>query len=290
MLSNSKVRTPLQPALFRGRVLVWFSCGAASACAAKLTLEQYPDAEILYCDTLAFEHPDNRRFIADVEKWIGKEIKILKSEKYQDIFDVFEKRKFIISPPPARMAICTIELKRFVREQYQGVGDVHVFGFGVDEFARLARFERDNPELYLMFPLRDAGMNKQDCLNMLMQAGIELPAMYKLGYKNNNCIGCVKGGKGYWNKIRVDFPEYFERMAQFERKINARIFNDVWLDELPPNVGRYESEFETECGVVCGGFPTKHALDGGESADLQAESTPEVLSTSQALPKPTRRK
>jgi len=36
--------------------------------------------------------------------------------------------------------------------------------------------------------------------------------------------------------------------------------------------------------------PTKHALDGGESADLKAESTPEVLSTSQALPKPTRRK
>ena len=35
---------------------------------------------------------------------------------------------------------------------------------------------------------------------------------------------------------------------------------------------------------------TKHALDGGESADLKAESTPEVLSTSQALPKPTRRK
>ena len=86
---------------------------------------------------------------------------------------------------------------------------------------------------------------------MLMQAGIELPAMYKLGYKNNNCIGCVKGGKGYWNKIRVDFPDYFERMAKFERKINARIFNDVWLDELPLNVGRYESEFETECGVVC---------------------------------------
>lgn len=36
--------------------------------------------------------------------------------------------------------------------------------------------------------------------------------------------------------------------------------------------------------------PTKHALDGGESAPLEAESTPEVLSTSQALPKPTRRK
>lgn len=35
---------------------------------------------------------------------------------------------------------------------------------------------------------------------------------------------------------------------------------------------------------------TQHVLDGGESVPFQAESTPEVLSTSQALPKPTRRK
>jgi len=248
MSLDSKVRIPKQPSFFRGRVLVWFSCGAASACAAKLTIEQYSDAEILYCDTLAFEHPDNLRFIADVEKWIGKEIKILNSEKYKNIFDVFDKTGWLVGPGGAR---CTTELKRNVREQYQGVGDVHVFGFGVDELARLARFERNNPELYLMFPLRDAGMNKQACLDMLMQADIELPAMYKLGYKNNNCIGCVKGGKGYWNKIRVDFPESFERMVKQERKMGVRVNKDVYLDELDPSAGNYKSELETECGVVC---------------------------------------
>lgn len=271
MSIDSKVRTPQQPALFRGRVLVWFSCGAASACAAKLTLEQYPDAEILYCDTLAYEHPDNRRFIADVEKWIGKEIKILKSEKYQDIFDVFDKTGWLVGVSGAR---CTQELKRNVREQYQGVGDVHVFGFGVDELARLARFERDNPELYLMFPLRDAGMNKQDCLDMLMQAGIELPAMYKLGYKNNNCIGCVKGAKGYWNKIRVDFPEAFERMSKQERKMNVKIL-DVFLDELDPSTGNYRSELETECSVTCTAFqhsvqPTAFGAGGLAVIPLQS--------------------
>jgi len=277
------LRTPRQPALFRGRVLVWFSCGAASACAAKLILEQYPDAEILYCDTLAFEHPDNRRFIADVEKWMGKEIKILKSEKYQDIFDVFNKTGWLVGVSGAR---CTQELKRNVREQYQSVGDVHVFGFGVDELARIARFERDNPEIYLMFPLRDAGMNKQACLDMLMQAGIELPAMYKLGYKNNNCIGCVKGGKGYWNKIRVDFPESFDKMAKFEREINARIFNDVWLDDLPPEAGRYQSEFETECGVVC--TPPNNSVQptGGAVAPVNIDQRPEVDSAGEDNQRP----
>ena len=31
--------------------------------------------------------------------------------------------------------------------------------------------------------------------------------MYDLGYPNNNCIGCIKGGMGYWNRIRKDFPD-----------------------------------------------------------------------------------
>ena len=86
---------------------------------------------------------------------------------------------------------------------------------------------------------------------MIIAAGIEVPAMYKLGYKNNNCIGCVKGGKGYWNKIREDFPESFDRMAKQERRMGVKILKDVYLDELPRGVGRYESELDLECGVAC---------------------------------------
>lgn len=52
------------------RILCWFSCGAASAYAAKIACESYgSELEILYCDTLAYEHPDNRRFMKDVEQW-----------------------------------------------------------------------------------------------------------------------------------------------------------------------------------------------------------------------------
>lgn len=241
------IKQPVQESMFKGRILIWFSCSAASACVAKLTLQHYPNAEILYCDTLAYEHPDNKRFMADVEQWTGKEIKILKSKKYKDIFDVFDKTGWLVGHGSAR---CTLELKRNVREQYQQIGDIHVFGFDVDEQKRIERFETQNPELYLMFPLRDAGMNKQKCLDMLMHAGIEIPIMYKLGYKNNNCIGCVKGGAGYWNKIRIDFPDYFDRMKKQERKMGARIL-DVYLDELSPTAGRYKSEYELECGVTC---------------------------------------
>ena len=245
------------------RVLVWFSCGAASACAAKLATETFDNVEILYCDTLAYEHPDNQRFISDCEKWFNREVKILKSEKYADIFDVFDRTGYLVGVQGAR---CTLELKKKVRQQYEKRGDKHVFGFTLDEIKRIERFELNNPELDCIWILRDREMTKQKCIDMVVGAGIGLPEMYKLGYKNNNCIGCVKGGKGYWNKIRLDFPDAFDRMAKQERKMGVHIIKDTFLDKLEPTAGRYHSEIEIECGVACG--VTRDKSDYSLSYDL----------------------
>ena len=240
------------------RVLCWFSCGAASACAAKLAICKYGDAcEVLYCDTLRYEHPDNVRFMADVSKWIGREIKILQSEKFSDIYDVFDKTGWLVGPAGAR---CTTELKKLPRRDYSQPDDLHIFGLRADEQKRINQFEINNPELTCEWNLLNAGMGRLDVLQMVKSAGIELPAMYRLGYKNNNCIGCVKGQAGYWNKIRVDFPEVFAKMAAQERKMDVAINKSyagdgqrkrVFLDELNPSAGRYDEEPDIECGVVC---------------------------------------
>ena len=239
------------------RVLVWFSCGAASAVAAKLAVQKYGDrCEVVYCDTLAYEHPDNKRFMSDVSKWLGKDIKLLKSEKYEDIFDVFDKTGWLIGVGGAR---CTTELKKNVRKQYQREGDLHIFGLTLDEQARIDRFEDQNNDIEVEWILADNQVNKNKCYHILQAAGIELPAMYKLGYNNNNCIGCVKGQAGYWNKIRVDFPDAFDRMAKLERKMNVAInktYKDkkrirVFLDELDPNAGRNVPMPDIDCGALC---------------------------------------
>ena len=79
--------------------------------------------------------------------------------------------------------------------------------------------------------------------------------MYDLGYSNNNCVGCPKGGIGYWNKIRVDFPEVFELRAKREREIGHTCLKDkngpIYLDELDPNRGRMEDEIMEECSIFC---------------------------------------
>lgn len=240
-----------------GRVLAWFSCGDASAVAAKLAVEKYgARCEVLYCDTFAYEHPDNRRFFRDVEKWLGVPIKIIRSDEYKDIYDVFKKTRWLVGVSGAR---CTTELKKNVRRAYQRPDDSHVFGFTSDEMIRATRFREGSPEVFAEFPLIDLAITKSECHRRIREAGIELPAMYRLGYKNNNCIGCVKGQSGYWNKIRRDFPKVFNKMAKTERSLNAAINKKyvkgkrkrVFLDELPPDAGRYDNEPDIECGVVC---------------------------------------
>jgi len=236
----------------RSRRLCWFSCGNASATAAYLTLKQYPlTCEVLYCDTSKYEHPDNTRFFKDIENLLKRKIKILRSKEYTDIYDVFNKTKFLKGTNGAR---CTVELKKVPRVEYQKPDDIHIFGYTYDDqdIKRAERMKKENFELNLEFPLIENKYTKKMCHQFIMSKNIELPMMYKLGYKNNNCIGCVKGGKGYWNKIRVDFPEVFDRMSKLEHELNFAI-TGKYLSRLKPDEGNlHDNSEDMECGMLCG--------------------------------------
>ena len=234
------------------RQLLWFSAGAASAVAAKLVLaENHPNVVVAYVDTGA-EHEDNKRFIADCEKWFDTSIVMLKSDKYLDTWDVWEKTRFLVSPQGAR---CTTELKKKVRQAFELPTDIQTFGYTIEEQHRADRFRDQNPGITLRTPLIEHGLSKEDCIAMIARAGIEIPTMYKLGYQNNNCIGCPKGGMGYWNKIRVDFPDTFGRMAKLERELNVSVLRSegkgVFLDELDPNRGHHNDDPSFECSLFC---------------------------------------
>jgi len=227
------------------RTIVWFSCGACSTVALKLAIDKDKDVIPVYCDT-GGEHIDNKRFLADVEKWLNVKVIILKNEKYKDHFDVFEKTKFLISPQGAR---CTVELKKKLRFKFQEPDDIQIFGYSFDEQHRAKRLNESFPEIITEYPLIDNKITKQQAIGYLWKRGIKLPKMYELGYNNNNCIGCVKGGKGYWNKIRKDFPEHFDRMSKIERELNIRI-HDKFLDEMNENEGNHKNE-QITCDFVC---------------------------------------
>ena len=231
--------------------VAWFSCGATSAVACKLALNKYDDVKIVYIETNS-HHLDNKRFINDCEKWYRQKIEIIKSN-YEGVFDVIRRTRFINS---ARGASCTSRLKINVRKQYEYEHPEithYIWGFEatIKEKARANRMNERYPEYTHLFPLIDEQYDKTYCLGLLERAGIEIPAMYQLGYNNNNCIGCVKGGMGYWNKIRKDFPDVFNEMSNVEREIGHSALKDYFLDELPIDAGSKTKELIPDCGIFC---------------------------------------
>jgi len=230
------------------RTVAWFSCGAASAVAAKLTLQDDPETVIVRC-VIGNEHLDNWRFADDISRWLGRPIVELASPKYPDAWAVWEQRRYLNG---TKGALCTVELKKKVRQRFEQDGDIQVFGYTSEEQARARRFKTENFEVKSRFPLIEKGITKAECFEILQGVGIELPAMYRLGYANANCIGCVKGGMGYWNKIRRDFPDVFERMATLEESLKATVINGITLRQLQPDAGRITDLQLPECGLFCG--------------------------------------
>jgi 3'-phosphoadenosine 5'-phosphosulfate sulfotransferase (PAPS reductase)/FAD synthetase len=239
-----------------GRVLARFSCGAASAVATKLAIKKYGDAVEIYYNDTGSEHPDNTRFLQSCEVWFQRKINILRSDKYENIWDVFEKRKFLSSPAGAP---CTSELKRIPGEAVWTLGDVEIFGYTADEMHRVDRFRANNNERIIECPLIDQNLTKEDCLGMLDREGIRLPTMYSLGFRNNNCIGCVKAQSiDYWKRVRKHFPDHFKRMAKIERELGHAINRvtqkgeriKVFLDEIEDGDPK-GADPNIQCGLFC---------------------------------------
>lgn len=243
------------------RIVCHFSCGAASAIATKLAIEKYRDSGIpivILNLFLAAEHPDNERFLKECEQWFGLPITQIRNEKYKgDPQEVWRRVRYIVGKDGAA---CTRILKREPSKAFWQEGDLEVFGYTAGEEDRLDNFIDANPLRTPWAPLQDGkGFTKSACLAELKGAGIELPMMYRLGFANNNCIGCPKGGAGYWNQIRIHFPKVFEEVGWIEEVLGApfvkvqrdNVRRRVYLTDLPPDAGRHEAPEDISCGYVC---------------------------------------
>lgn len=229
-------------------IVSWFSCGASSFIATYLMRDKLD--KIIYTH-IENQHPDTLRFLSDAEKVLGKEIEIISSKYFRTVDDVIRSTGIINTPYGAP---CTRILKKQVRKEWEAANagrHTYIWGFDCNEKARAERLVEAMPNYDHVFPLIDNDLTKSEIHAMCERLNIKRPAMYDLGYDNNNCIGCVKGGMGYWNKIRRDFPEVFERRAKLERELKCTTLNGIYLDELDPERGRNVKEIMPECGLSC---------------------------------------
>jgi len=206
-------------------VICWFSGGITSAVACKKAIELFGKerCRIIMMDTHN-EHIDTYRFKDDCSNWYGLEIEIISAigTDYNSIQDVWRKHK---SLNVANGAVCSYKLKRVVREKWQKDNEYNyqVFGFEFEkkEFNRALSLKLNHEKAMPIYPLIMFGLDKQDCINIVRDAEIEIPEAYRMGFHNNNCLstGCTQGGIGYWQKMKDEYPEKFEAMANIEHEL-----------------------------------------------------------------------
>ena len=245
--------------------VAWFSAGVSSAVAVKLMVEQI---DMIVYQHIDDQHEDTLRFVRECEAWFGKPVTIDQSP-LKCVNHACRQLQYINGP---KGAACTRLLKRRQRKMWEAEHRFfcnfrYVWGMDADETARAERLQEDMREDDHAFPLIERGLSKADAHGILREAGIARPRMYDMGYPNNNCVGCVKGGMGYWNKIRVDFPDVFRKRAELERLLGRTCLKRerpdpmrpagpensvlVYLDELDPDAGRDCVLVLPECGAMC---------------------------------------
>jgi hypothetical protein len=244
-------------------IAVWFSCGAASAVAAQLTLERYGDTHHVRIlnNPIKEEGPDNQRFLRDVSAWLGRPIEHVVNPKYPaaSVREIWDHRRAMSFAHGG--ATCTFHAKKEARQIWERDNPTAgiVLGFTVEERRRHDNFvltERSD----LIPVLIDAGLTKQDCFNRLAAAGLTLPSSYADGYPNANCrvSGCIKAtSPTYWNHHRKHDPEGHAETAAQSRRLNVRLVRykgtRIFLDELPLDArGRpLKNLTMPECGLFC---------------------------------------
>lgn len=268
-------------------VNVWFSCGAASAVAAKVaivTLGGVCKVRVLN-NPVQEEHESNTRFLRVCEEWLGVKIVSVVSKKYPSASAVEVWANERAMSFPSGFAPCTKELKKRARQEYEAdhLPTANVFGFTLEEKDRHNRLK--DSEIVPVLPiLIDNGLTKQDCFDFLLSEGLRLPEPYLLGFPNSNCLGCVKAtSPSYWQLVRDYFPDVFECRAKQSRELGARLVRvkgkRIFLDELEPGVmGRELKKFDFECSGLCG---------EGESQQVRSQASGASLTrTDAACPHP----
>lgn len=219
---------------------------------------------MMTCATGA-EDEDNLRFRVDCEAWFGMAVETIGNDKYQDTWDVREKRGYMSG---IAGAVCTREMKVLPRMEFCLPSDIHIFGYTADanDIARADRLREAYPLMNVVTPLIERGVTKDACLALLEGVGIAPPRTYAMGFPNANCLrsGCCKAqSPNYWALHRKMFPEGFAKTAAIARKLGVRLAkikgDRVFIDDIPEDWPTRDA-IAPRCDLLCA--ITQNELEG----------------------------
>lgn len=234
------------------RHLLGISGGKDSAALAVYMSTHHPELDIEYFFTdTGKELPEVYEFLGALEGYLGKQIKYLNPNKD---FDYWLKMfNYYLPSPQTRW--CTRVMKLLPFQEWirpmLAQGD-HVYSYvaiRADEEHRSGMAE-SHPNLHVVLPFRENGIDKQGVYDILEDAGIGLPKYYDWRSRSG-CTFCFFQQKIEWVHLLEHHPDKFKEAMQYEKIASENDSPFTWsqgesLAELsrPERIAEIKADYE----------------------------------------------
>jgi 3'-phosphoadenosine 5'-phosphosulfate sulfotransferase (PAPS reductase)/FAD synthetase len=234
------------------RHVLGISGGRDSAALAVHMRQTRPELKLEYFFTdTGKELPEVYDFLGRLEGFLGVPIQRLNPERDFD-FWLREYRNFL---PSVRTRWCTRQLKLKPFEDWirpdldAGVKIFSYVAIRADENHREG-LTATHPNLQVVLPLRERGIDKDGVLELLEGAGIGLPEYYRWRSRSG-CTFCFFQQKIEWVNLMRQHPDAFEEAKRYEKNALDHGSPFTWsdresLEELarPERVAQIENDFK----------------------------------------------
>lgn len=200
------------------RHVLGISGGRDSAALAVLMRQKRPDLAIEYFFTdTGKELPEVYEFLGRLEGFLGAPIRRLNPDRDFD-FWLREYNNFLPSP---QTRWCTRQLKlrpfeRWVRPDLEsGIMVYSYVAIRADESHRQG-LSATHPNLRVLLPLQEYGIDKRGVADLLEAAGVGLPDYYRWRSRSG-CTFCFFQQKIEWVNLLREHPEAFEEAKRYEK-------------------------------------------------------------------------
>lgn len=233
------------------RHLLGISGGRDSAALAVFMKRERPEipVEYFFTDT-GSELPEVYDYLSRLESFLGRTIVRLNPDKQFKEW-LREYRHFL---PSVQQRWCTRQLKLrpfedWIRPTLEAGGRVVTYvAIRADEDR--SGYRADTTGIDVVFPLREAGLDKAGVIRLLRDAGLDLPDYYRWRSRSG-CTFCFFQQKIEWVRLRDEHPEEFEKAKALEKTALDHGSPFTWsqgesLDELsrPERVAQIRADFE----------------------------------------------
>ena len=206
--------------------IVSLSGGISSALAADRVINRYgrENTTLWFADT-SWEDEDLYRFMDDcMVRWGGELV------RYQDGRTPLEVAQDVSLIPNQKRAPCTriLKIEPFVKylETVDKPLTIHL-GLDWSEMHRMEAPKRNYEAIEgvtVDYPLMWKPYEMRNYFDVVrLEWGIKIPRLYEMGFPHNNCGGrCVKQGIREWKRLRINMPERFDEVRDWEQAQRAK--------------------------------------------------------------------